>query len=411
MIRQTLCVLACAAQLATAASVDLESYASGFDTLPVAVVTFRSTGGTASMADEPWRVIADDLAFSPRFRVVRAPKADSASLLAAGAGIYVDGEYSTSGEEIALECFVRDAARGEVLLGRKYAGNMRQVRSMAHRFANQLVESLLGERGIFESRIVFVKRDGAAKDIHVMDYDGHHVRRLTRTTTVNVFPAFADSGSLVWVSFQRGKPDIYHGSLLTGQSKAIIYSRAVQTSPCYNPVEGRLAYASSKPGNMEIFVSDTDGGRRQQLTFRGGIDTSPCWSPTGYQIAFTSDRSGQPQIYVMDADGSNTRRLTYEGTYQDSPSWSPRGDRIAYASYHDGLFNIWTIAPDGSEPRQVSSNPGSNEYPSWSPDGQHIVYVCRQGSRSDLYVVRASGGESRRLTNTGDVSMPDWERL
>lgn len=403
----------CAASATFGERVELEAYASGLDTVSIAIVPFKQVGPAVSMGENaPWDVVAADMEFSPRFRVMRSVNADTAAFRTKGVPVYVDGEYNVEGAGLVIDCYVRDVGTGQVLLGRKYRGDSKQLRAIAHRFSNQLVESLFGDKGIYESRVVLVRTEVDAKDLYLMDYDGRGMRRVTNTKVINIFPTFVDSSRLLWVSFMRGKPDLYLGAIgSNAQPKAVVYSRAVQTSPSFNPVENKFAYASSKTGNLEIYVADADGSNAVQLTFRGGIDTAPCWSPTGYQLAFTSDRSGQPQIYVMDADGTNARRLTFVGGYQDSPAWSPRGDRIAYASFSAGTFNIWTIGSDGSDPRQVSTNPGSNEYPCWSPDGNHIMYMCRNGSNSDIYCVRADGTGLRRITASGDAAMPDWERM
>ncbi|MCX7727535.1 MAG: DPP IV N-terminal domain-containing protein [Chitinispirillaceae bacterium] len=140
-----------------------------------------------------------------------------------------------------------------------------------------------------------------------------------------------------------------------------------------------------------------------------GVDTSPCWSPNGYHIAFTSDRSGNPQIYIMDADGANQRRLTFHSKYADSPAWSPKGDKIAYQAMDENQkFDIWIVGLEGNDPVKITSIEGNNEYPTWSPDGSLIAFVNIYGGRSDLYVVKADGSRIRRVTNSGNVKMPDW---
>jgi TolB protein len=110
----------------------------------------------------------------------------------------------------------------------------------------------------------------------------------------------------------------------------------------------------------------------------------------------------------MDTDGANVRRLTYDGNYQDSPAWSPKGDKIAYMSQVSGVFQIVVIQPDGANAVQVTTNPGNNEYPAWSADGAHIVFSCKTGIKSDLYAIKADGTHLKKLTNTGNVKMPDW---
>jgi TolB protein len=73
-----------------------------------------------------------------------------------------------------------------------------------------------------------------------------------------------------------------------------------------------------------------------------------------------------------------------------------------------GVFQIVVIQPDGANAVQVTTNPGNNEYPAWSADGAHIVFSCKTGIKSDLYAIKADGTHLKKLTNTGNVKMPDW---
>ena len=394
-----------------AQKVHLETYASGLDSIPIAVVQFRSLNNDPVKKNKPWEIIANDLEFSGRFSVMKCEKVDSAEFIKKGIGIFIDGEYSIEGSNIVMECFLHDASTLELLVGKKYRGVLKYLRNMSHRYANMILDMLFGERGPFESKIVFVKDKGTTKNLYIMDYDGYNQKRLTSQGQVNVFPAFIDSNTIIWTSFLRGKPDIYKGSISTGSFSIFVYSRYVETSPSSTPIVDKIAYASSKKGNLDIYTCDRNGKNRKQLTFRRSIDTSPTWSPSGYHIAFTSDRSGQPQIYVMDADGANTRRITFEGSYQDSPAWSPKGDKIAYSSLRDGKFDIWTVNPDGSEPARVTANPGNNEYPTWSPDGSHIGFVSKRGGRSNIFCIRPEGTGLKQITKSGNAKMPEWSKF
>lgn len=391
--------------------VHLKAYASGFDSIPIAVVKFRSLNNNPVTKNEPWKVIAHDLQFSGRFSVIHYDKPDSSEFIKQGIGIYIYGEYSIKGNSVELECFLHDASTLELLVGKKYRGELKYIRNMSHRYANMILDMLFGERGPFLSKILFVKDKGNIKNIYIMDYDGYNQKRLTSKEQVNIFPAFIDSNTFVWTSFLRGKPDIYKGSVYSGSSNILIYSRYVETSPSCSPIVDKIVYASSKRGNLDIYTCDRNGKNRKQLTFNRSIDTSPCWSPNGYHIAFTSDRSGQPQIYIMDTDGANTRRITFEGSYQDSPAWSPKGDMIAYSSLRSGKFDIWIISPDGSGSACVTEKPGNNEYPTWSPDGSHIGFVSTRGGRSNIYCIRPDGSSLKQITKSGDVKMPDWSNF
>ncbi|MBN1308679.1 MAG: PD40 domain-containing protein [Chitinispirillaceae bacterium] len=388
---------------------DLEVYASKFDSIPIGVVDFTSKNKNILKKDLPGDVIAADLDFCGRFIVVKKPSFDSTVFADSGIGIYIDGEYEVSNRKIVIECFLRDAANRELIIGKKYKGELKFCRSMAHRYSNEIVEMLFGDRGIFESRFLFVRMEGKKKNIAIMDFDGFNRSNLTNNDYINIFPAFGDKSTVIWTSFRNGTPDLFRGSIYSGASKLFVSSKGVETSADVSPIDGTVAYASSRKGNLDIYTCRPDGSATRRLTMHYGVDTSPSWSPNGYQIAFTSDRSGNPQIYVMDADGANQRRISFNSKYADSPAWSPKGDRVAYMSMaENGRFTIWMTAPDGSDPVQIASLNGNNEYPTWSPDGSLLAFVNSYGGRGDLYVIKPNGSRVRRITSTGDVKMPDW---
>jgi TolB protein len=388
--------------------VSLESYAHNLDSLPIAVLSFVSTDEGVISSNEPWSIISDDLIFSGRFEVTRCDTADTVMFLSKNIPVFIDGKYSMKGSFVVLDCYLHDAGTKDVIAEKQYSGNSSSIRTMAHSFSNEIVEMLFNDKGIFTSRICYVRDDGSIKNIFVMDYDGHNLNQLTNNKSLNIFPAFMDTSNVLWTSYSRGQADIFKININTGKFHALIGGRATETSPSVSSIYGKIAFASTRDGNMEIYVCEADGTGVKRLTFNKSIDTSPCWAPSGVQIVFTSDRGGSPQIYIMDADGANVHRLTYQGNYQDSPAWSPKGDKIAYMSQSGGKFDIWTIQPDGSNAFQVTDMAGSNEYPAWSADGAHIVFSSRSGNTSNLYAIKADGTHLKKLTSTGNAKMPDW---
>jgi TolB protein len=391
-----------------AEKINLESFAHNLDSIAIGILPFKSLNNKPITRDEPWKVTAEDLSFSGRFMVTCPEVRDTEIFTQKNIPLFIDGTYSAEGSFIVMDLSLNDSRTKDVLVEKKYSGEAKNARRMAHQFSDEMVSMLFNDKGIFQSKICYVKDDGPAKNIIIMDYDGRNQRAFTSNTSINIFPTFEDSSTILWTSFLRGQADIYKGTIGSGKSQPCVKGRYVETSPSVSMVDGKIAFASSRDGNMEIYTCDADCSNVKRLTFNKSIDTSPTWSPNGYQIAFTSDRSGSPQIFVMDADGANARRLTYEGGYQDSPAWSPKGDKIAYMSQNAGVFNIWTIQTDGSNPTQITTNPGSNEYPAWSADGSHIVYSCKTGFKTDLYAISLDGKRLKRLTTTGNAKMPEW---
>jgi len=391
---------------------NLEVYASRFDSIPIGIVDFRSTTNQTIGENLPWEIIANNFDFCGKFNVVRSPQFDSALFVSQNVGIYIEGEYTLQGNNITIIFNLRDVDSRSLIRGKRFQGELKNIRGIVHHYSNEVIEMLFGDRGYFESRILYVRSEGSRRNIAVMDFDGFNRALVTSNDAVNIFPTFADKSTVLWTSYLRGIPDIYRGPITGGSAKLFISGRTLQVSPDVSPINGTIAYACSQAGKLDIYTCNADGSNVRRLTFSHGIDTSPNWSPNGYQIAFTSDRAGGPQIYVMDAYGANQRRITFEGRYNDSPAWSPRGDKIAYASMAQGYrFNIWTVSPDGTNAQKITNMPGSSEYPTWSPDGSLIAFVNTQRGKSDLYVIRPDGTRLRRVTTTGDVKMPNWSKF
>ena len=412
--RQTVLVLAAAFPFASIADSDvaiaLESYASQFTAIPVAVVSMTAVTETLSV-NNPEEILSDDLEFTGRFMVTRSPAVDTLLFNEKGVAYCIKGRYKKTGDSLLIQFKLDDYTSGETILNETYTLPIPDARKAPHRFSNAIYKLFFNQRGPFESSITCIIDNGAIKEIAVMDYDGANKFTPFTTGVINLFPIFTGPSELIWTSYLRGKPDLFTAPFPSKNPKALIASKMAETSPAYSPVTGKLCYSSSVNGNMDIYVTNKDGTHKQQLTFDKYIETAPCFSPTGYYIAYVSDRSGRPNIYVMDVEGSNTRRLTFDGVHHDAPTWSPDGSLIAYTSLSDGKFDIWVIEADGLHPRKITTSAGNNEYPSWSPDGNYILFQSTQNYKSDLYIVRIDGTGLTRITKTGNAKMADWSHF
>ncbi len=319
------------------------------------------------------------------------------------------GNLVLEGKELFLEGRLFDVAKGEMVFGKRYIGTQKVLRGMVHRFADEIVYRLTGEKGIAQSKIAFVSIVNGAKEIFVMDYDGHNEMLVTGNRSINLSPRLSPDGKLLaYTSYRDRNPDLFLLNLETGRREKLSSSPGLNISPAWSPDGKWLALSLSKDGGINLYLMRRDGSEVRQLTEGSGINVSPTFSPNGRQIAFVSDRGGSPQIYVMDVEGTNLRRLTFTGDYNVSPRWSPRGDKIAFVSRREGAFHIFLMNPDGSGVQQLTTK-GNNEDPAWSPDGRHLVFTSNRDGQRTLYVMRADGSEQRRLINNGRENfLPDW---
>jgi len=400
---------------AFATDVVITSEQKGAESIALGYVEFPCVSGNPkAVAYHPGAVLTDDLNFSGRFKVKGVPKLDSlakAGFKDSGALAYLQGEYSLEGDKYSLYCELLDIETGEKIIKKKYSGPKDQLRQASHQFADEMVSQLFGEKGIAQTRFVYVNKRPGGKEILVMDYDGANVHEVSRNKSINLCPIFLGSkDKALYTSYAVGVPQFFQADMLSNKiTQAYASKRGMSSSPSYNKTDKEIAYASTMDGNSEIYRRPVDGGKASRLTFADGIDTSPSWSPNGYEIVFMSDRSGKPMLYIMDRDGSNLRRLTYDLDYCGSPAWSPKGDRIAFAAMDEGNnLNIHTITPDGKSLSKLTTGSGSNESPTWSPDGRHIAFMSTRTGSPEIFVIANDGRDPRRISHTGGNSMPSW---
>ncbi len=370
-------------------------------------------------------IIGNDLRFSALFTVVvnepplptdaEGLKKRLADFAAAGAHAAMQGFLAVQGQRVTVDFRLYDLTSPEFrqIASRSFwAEPLAHHRGLAHRISDEIVYQFTGERGIAETKIAYVTRAGATKEIAMMDYDGFNQEPLTRLGSTSLSPAWSPTeASIAFTSFFRGYPflfRIYPFNPRRRDPDLVSAWPGINTAPAWSPDGQTIALVLSKDGNPEIYTLRLGSKEFRRLTNNRGIDSDPTWSPTGREIAFSSDRNGPPQIWIMDAEGANTRRLT-TGNYDTQPRWSPRGDTIVFTRRSAGGFDLWAIAPDGTNERRLTSATGANESAAWAPNGRHLVFSSSRGGRPQLYTMLMDGSEQQPLTrDRGEALSPTW---
>ncbi|MCP4723351.1 MAG: Tol-Pal system beta propeller repeat protein TolB [Desulfobacteraceae bacterium] len=333
---------------------------------------------------------------------------------AIGADLLITGGIEEKENQVTLKLRLFDTFNSRLLVGKIYTGASSQIRRMIHLFCSEISHKLTGNWGVFNSKISFVSTVKGNKEIFTCEFDGHNPKQVTHHKSISLSPSWSFDGQwLAYVSYAKGKPDIYIKNLKEKRG-AIVNHKGSNLSPDWMPGQLKLAAALSFSGNQEIYLLTKKGEVTKRITKSWGVNVSPKFSPDGKKIAFTSNRGGNPQIYIKDLDAGDVKRITFKGRYNTSPAWSPDGKKIAYVGIEKNKINIFVLnlASGPGMPVQLTMNQRDNEDPSWSPDGGLIVFTSnREGGVSRLFVMTSAGTDQRRLlTLAGKQSQPCWSR-
>ncbi|MBX2811751.1 MAG: Tol-Pal system beta propeller repeat protein TolB [Myxococcales bacterium] len=315
----------------------------------------------------------------------------------------VSGKYQA-------ELIFFDVAAGRPLVSKRYSTTLDSARSTAHSFANEVVRSLTGEPGIFQTKIAAVRNTPSGRELWLLELDGSRETPVTKNGSLNLLPAWTRDGrGLIFTSYVSSRPSLYRIDISGGRLSLLAGERGLNTGGVMSPDSKKIAMTLSRDGNSEVYVMNANRTGLRRLTNEWAIDSSPSWSPDGTQLAFVSSRFGDPHIFTMNADGSRPRRLTDKGNYNTTPDWSPRGDVIAFTARDErNVFDIFTVNVKSREIRRLTQDQGNNEEPSFSPDGNHIVFTSTREGRSQVWVMAVDGSNQRRLTPKGGYSTPAW---
>ncbi|HEY0300575.1 MAG TPA: Tol-Pal system beta propeller repeat protein TolB [Rhizomicrobium sp.] len=397
--------------------------------LPIAIPDFSApAAGDVAIAQNIAKVVRADLDRSGLFRPLD-PKSfiekianinvppQFASWRPINAQALVAGQVTAQPDgRLRVDFRLWDVFGESQMIGQQYFTTPDNWRRIAHIISDAIYERITGEKGYFDTRIVFISESGPAlsrkKRLAVMDQDGANPIFLTRGDYLVLTPRFNPTAQMIaYMSYIGAKPRVYLFDLESGRQEVLGNFPNMTFSPRFSPDGNRVALTLESGGNSDIYVMDLRTRAMTRLTSDPSIDTAPSFSPDGTQIAFESDRGGSQQIYIMNADGSNQRRISFGAGRNGTPVWSPRGDLIAFTNQSGG-FHVGVMRTDGSGAR-IITNGWEDEGPTWAPNGRVIMFgrTVQGGRGSQIWSVDVTGRNERRVPTPGDASDPAWSPL
>ncbi len=350
------------------------------DRLDVSIAGLTGADGSAATA-----AVQKDLTMSGLF-----------SLGSANASYTVSGRAGGG----SLQGTVVDHSGGTVL-SKTYNGD---IHLNAHQFANDIIETLTGHKGLAGSKIAFIATRSGHKEVYVADYDGTNVRQLTHDNTISVHPSISPDGSrIAYTGYQSGYADAYMIDLAGGARNKIANYPGTNSGVAFSPNGSRIALTISKDGNPELYTVSANGGGAERLTHTRGVESGPTWSPDGGELIYSFSNSGGPQLYRISAGGGSGSQIGTGYGYCTEPDWSPDGKKVAFNVRSGGEFQIVVMDLGGGNKRII----GTGEDPAWGPDSRHLIFT----DGGTLYMVdTVTSQKTKVLGGLGKITEPSWSR-
>ena len=334
----------------------------------------------------------------------------------------ITGKVSKKNGKLKVEFRLWDVLAAREMLALAFTTVPSNWRRVGHIITDKVYERLTGEKGYFDTRIIYVSEEGPktqrVKKLAIMDQDGFNTKYLTLGNELVLTPRFNPTNQMVtYLSYFRNLPRVYLLDIETGIQEVVGDFPGMTFAPRFSPDGKKIIMSFAKDGNSDIYTMDIENRLVEKITNHPSIDTSPSYSPDGKYITFNSDRSGYQQIYIMKSDGSNVKRISFGNGIYGTPVWSPRGDLIAFTKLHKGKFYIGVMRIDGKGERLLTEN-FYQEAPSWAPNGRVIIFYREtktnkegEGFSAKLWSIDLTGYNERLVETETDASDPSWSSL
>ena len=348
------------------------------------------------------------------------PRFEDWSLIKAQA--LVTGQVKIENEKLRVEFRLWDVLAAKEIIAIAFTTVPDNWRRVGHIISDKIYERLTGEKGYFDTRIIYVAEEGPKtkriKKLAIMDQDSENTKYLTLGNELVLTPRFNPTNQMVtYLSYFKNLPRVYLLDIETGIQEVVGDFPGMTFAPRFSPDGKKIIMSFAKDGNSDIYTMNLESRIVDRITNHPSIDTSPSYSPNGKFITFNSDRSGFQQIYVMRSDGTDVKRISFGKGLYGTPVWSPRGDLIAFTKLHKGKFYIGVMRVDGSGERLLTEN-YYQEAPSWSPNGRVLIFYREtksndkgEGFSAKLWSIDLTGYNERLVPTKTDGSDPSWSSL
>lgn len=366
-----------------------------------------------------FKPVSHDAFIDKKQNVADLPNFENWSVINAQALLYGKLIKRENGK-LRVEFHLWDVPAQQRIEGQALITEASNWRRISHIIADYVYKRMTGDKGYFDTRIVYVSETGSkldrTKKLAVVDQDGANLKYLTDGKIPVTTPVFSNnSQKIAYVTYFKQIPRVYIFDIETGNQELLGNFPGMSFAPRFSPDDKYVVMSIAEDGNSDIYEMELRTRKLKRLTSHPAIETAPTYSPDGKRIAFISDRSGKPQIYTMNRDGSGVERITFgDGQYGDV-NWSPRGDYLAFVKIKNNKFYIGLMFEDGTGERMIADG-YMVESPTWSPNGRRIIFYEQTPTKDGqdkltIQSVDITGYNHETMKLPSDASDPAWSPL
>ena len=224
-------------------------------------------------------------------------------------------------------------------------------------------------------QIIFVRYDGAAVELMVIDLTSKLTFQLTSNKGVNLEPRWSPDGKQI----------AFVSTVTTGHYllyRAAVVANKLTEQVCLTPDRKSLV--------KRYYYSAFDHA------------VNPTWSRDGKKIIFVSNKEiahGTGDIVSINSDGSKSEIIHHEETnWRTRSDMSPDGTRMVYSSYLGRNWHqLWLLPSEGGYPMPITYGDHDNTSPRWSPNGKQIAFISNRLGNTSLWLVNAYDGKQHQM--------------
>lgn len=246
--------------------------------MPIAFPQMSGSGEAASYGERIREVVIADLERSGLFRIIpedsyiqtftsidELPRFTDWKALNAAALIQ-SAISEIDAANLRVEFRLWDVYSEEQMKGQSFTTTKDNWRRVAHVIADAVYERLTGEKGYFDTRIVYISESGPAtrriKRLAIMDQDGENHKFLTNGASMALTPRFSPNlQKITYLSYAGATPKVYMLDIETGEQKLVGEFKGMTFAPVFSPDSSKLLLSYAKGSTTDIYELDLKTGK------------------------------------------------------------------------------------------------------------------------------------------------------